>query len=109
MYAEGASVFSGVSQLPYFYEDRMSAIVDGINQVGGDCRWDKGMLQINGQIPEGGDLDSAGNDLVALAFLLLSARCRQGGTVRDCQKLLNQIPNLEEIMVMLGLKSSLHI
>ena len=109
VFAQGDSSFEGISQLPYFYEDRMTTLVDGVNHIGGDCQWQAGVLKISGKVPEGGDLDSAGNDLVALAFLLLSARCRTGAVVRDCQKLLEQIPNLEEISVMLGLKGSVHV
>ncbi|MFD1384832.1 prephenate dehydrogenase/arogenate dehydrogenase family protein [Rhodanobacter aciditrophus] len=109
VFAQGDSSFEGISQLPYFYEDRMTTLVDGVNHIGGDCQWQGGVLHITGKVPEGGDLDSAGNDLVALAFLLLSARCRNGAVVRDCQKILEQIPNLEEIAVMLGLKASVHI
>lgn len=106
IYAEGTSVFDGIPQLPYFYEDRITTLVDGVNHIGGACEWRTGQLSIKGQNPEGGDLDSAGNDLVALAFMLLASRCRNGATVRDCQNLLEQIPNLEEIAAQLGLKSS---
>lgn len=106
VYAEGDSQFEAVSNLPYFYEDRMTTLVDGVNHIGGVGEWHAGTLLIKGSTPHGGDLDSAGNELVALAFLLLAARCRNGATVRDCQKLLAQIPNLEEIATTLGLKCS---
>ena len=75
-----------------------------MNQIGGAGEWHAGTLLLKGCTPQGGDLDSAGNELVALAFLLLAARSRNGATVRDCQKLLAQIPNLEEIAAQLGLK-----
>ncbi|MBM6550478.1 prephenate dehydrogenase/arogenate dehydrogenase family protein [Marinomonas ostreistagni] len=106
VYAEGTSQFEGIAHLPYFYEDRITTLIDGVNHVGGACEWHAGTLFVQGRTPEGGDLDSAGNDLVALAFLLLSSRCRSGATVRDCQNLLEQIPNLEEIAAQLGLKGS---
>lgn len=104
IYAEGDSQFEGISHLPYFYEDRITTFVDGVNHIGGAVEWHAGTLLLKGCTPQGGDLDSAGNELVALAFLLLAARCRNGATVRDCQKLLAQIPNLEEIAAQLGLK-----
>lgn len=104
IYAEGDSQFEGISHLPYFYEDRITTFVDGVNHIGGAVEWHAGTLLLKGCTPQGGDLDSAGNELVALAFLLLAARCRKGATVRDCQKLLAQIPNLEEIAAQLGLK-----
>lgn len=108
VYAEGESQFEGIPQLPYFYEDRITTLMDGVNHIGGVIEWQAGTLIIKGRPPQGGDLDSAGNELVALAFLLLAARCRNGATVRDCQKLLAQIPNLEEIATVLGLKCSVH-
>lgn len=106
VYAEGNSQFEGVSNLPYFYEDRMTTLVDGVNHIGCVSEWHAGTLFIKGSTPQGGDLDSAGNPQVAFAFLLLAARCRNGATVRDCQKLLAQIPKLEEIATVLGLKCS---
>ena len=108
VYAEGESQFEGIPQLPYFYEDRITTLMDGVNHIGGAIEWHAGTLIIQGCPPQGGDLDCAGNELVALAFLLLAARCRNGATVRDCQKLLAQIPNLEEIATALGLKCSVH-
>lgn len=108
VFAEGDSQIDGISDLPYFYEDRITTLVDGVNHVGGVCEWHTGTLVIKGFTPQGGDLDSAGNELVALAFLLLAARCRSGATVRDCQKLFAQIPNLEEIAALLGLKCSVY-
>ncbi|SBS26183.1 3-phosphoshikimate 1-carboxyvinyltransferase [Marinomonas aquimarina] len=108
VYAEGESQFEGIPQLPYFYEDRITTLMDGVNHIGGAIEWQAGTLIIKGCPPQGGDLDSAGNELVAMAFLLLAARCRNGATVRDCQKLLAQIPNLEEIATVLGLKCSVH-
>lgn len=101
-YATGVSVLHGVSNLPYYYEDRVLVLVDALQHFGIVCEYHSGSLFITGGMPLGGDLDCAGDYHLALAMLMLGLRSREMTKVHDCQKLLEEFTELESITAQLG-------
>lgn len=105
-YAKGDSRIKGIGALPYYCEDRVLAIVDALEQMSIVCAHDEGDLLITGGLPQGGELDCAGDDKLALAMLLLGARSQSVTKVNDCQKLLEEFNELESVAMQLGFHCS---
>ncbi|EAQ66937.1 prephenate [Marinomonas sp. MED121] len=102
VYAKGTSRFEGLQRLPYHWEDRITTFVDALVIIGVPCRLQAGVLEIEGCIPCGGELDSAGDYHLALAMLALGMRSRSPVTVNDCHKLLEEFEEFETIVEPLG-------
>jgi 3-phosphoshikimate 1-carboxyvinyltransferase len=102
VYAKGVSRFEGLQRLPYHWEDRVTTFVDALIITGVPCRLQAGVLEIEGCIPCGGELDSAGDYHLALAMLALGMRSRSPVTVNDCHKLLEEFEEFETIVEPLG-------
>ena len=102
VYAKGTSRFEGLQCLPYHWEDRITTFVDALTIIGVPCRLQAGVLEIEGCIPCGGELDSAGDYHLALAMLALGMRSRSPVTVNDCHKLLEEFEEFETIVEPLG-------
>jgi len=101
-YANGESHIKGINQLPYYYEDRILALVDALEQMRIASVYENGELIINGGLPQGGELDCAGDDRLALAMIALGARSKAVTKVNDCQKLLEEFSELESVALQLG-------
>ncbi|NLQ16085.1 bifunctional prephenate dehydrogenase/3-phosphoshikimate 1-carboxyvinyltransferase [Marinomonas sp. M1K-6] len=102
VYATGESRIQGINALPYYYEDRVLALVDALAQMKIVCTYENGDLLIKGGLPLGGELDCAGDDKLALAMLALGSRSQSVTKVNDCQKLLEEFNELESVSVQLG-------
>jgi cyclohexadieny/prephenate dehydrogenase / 3-phosphoshikimate 1-carboxyvinyltransferase len=105
-YAKGESRIQGVGSLPYYYEDRVLAFVDALAHMKIACVYENGDLLIDGGLPQGGELDCAGDDKLALAMLALGARSKSITKVNDCQKLLEEFNELESVAMQLGFHCS---
>lgn len=105
-YAKGDSRILGVGDLPYYYEDRVLALVDALDSMKISCVYEQGDLLIKGGFPQGGELDCAGDDRLALAMLGLGARSKSITKVNDCQKLLEEFNELESVALQLGFHCS---
>jgi cyclohexadieny/prephenate dehydrogenase / 3-phosphoshikimate 1-carboxyvinyltransferase len=105
-YAKGDSCIEGVGDLPYYYEDRVLALVDALESMKIACEYEQGDLLIKGGFPQGGELDCAGDDRLALAMLSLGARSQSVTKVNDCQKLLEEFNELESVALQLGFHCS---
>ncbi len=105
-YANGVTHINGVNALPYYHEDRILALVDALEKVKVRCTYENGELIIYGSVPQGGELDCAGDDRLALAMLALGARSKSTTVVNDCQKLLEEFNELESIAGQLGFHCS---
>ncbi|WP_339722115.1 bifunctional prephenate dehydrogenase/3-phosphoshikimate 1-carboxyvinyltransferase [Marinomonas primoryensis] len=101
-YSVGESRMQGVGSLPYHYEDRVLALVDALRQMKIVCHYINGELVIEGGLPQGGELDCAGDDRLALAMLALGARSQSVTKINDCQKLLEEFNELESVAMQLG-------
>ncbi|REG84205.1 prephenate dehydrogenase/arogenate dehydrogenase family protein [Marinomonas pollencensis] len=101
-YASGVSVIRGLSDLPYYYEDRVLCLVDALTHFGIVCEYSAGQLTITGGIPLGGELDCAGDYRLALAMLALGLRSREMTRVNDCQALLEEFTELGSVAAQLG-------
>jgi len=105
-YANGKSCIKGINLLPYYYEDRVLAWVDALKQMKVLCTYENGELIIFGSAPQGGELDCAGDDKLALAMLALGVRSKSVVRINDCQKLLEEFNELESITSQLGFHCS---
>lgn len=74
-YAYGESSISGVERLKIKESDRISSVVDALNAVGIRARYDGACIGIEGGVPKGGVVDSAGDHRIAMlgAILALAA------------------------------------
>ena len=74
-YADGESSISGVERLKIKESDRISSVVDALNAVGIRARYDGACIGIEGGVPKGGVVDSAGDHRIAMlgAILALAA------------------------------------
>ncbi|KJZ14978.1 prephenate dehydratase [Marinomonas sp. S3726] len=102
VYAKGTSRIEGIHNLPYRWEDRVTTFVDALTIIGVPCSLQAGVLEIEGCIPCGGELDSAGDYHLSLAMLALGMRSRSPVTVNDCHKLLEEFEEFETIVESLG-------
>jgi len=102
VYAKGTSRVEGIHSLPYRWEDRVTTFVDALTIIGVPCSLQAGVLEIEGCIPCGGELDSAGDYHLSLAMLALGMRSRSPVTVNDCHKLLEEFEEFETIVESLG-------
>ncbi|KZM41653.1 prephenate dehydratase [Marinomonas sp. SBI22] len=102
VYAKGTSRIEGIHSLPYRWEDRVTTFVDALTIIGVPCSLQAGVLEIEGCIPCGGELDSAGDYHLSLAMLALGMRSRSPVTVNDCHKLLEEFEEFETIVESLG-------
>ncbi|TYL49452.1 prephenate dehydrogenase/arogenate dehydrogenase family protein [Marinomonas sp. IMCC 4694] len=105
-YAKGESCIQGVNALPYYYEDRVLALVEALEQMKIQVTYDSGDLLIKGGVPQGAELDCAGDDKLALAMLALGARSHAITNVNDCQKLLEEFNELESVAMQVGFHCS---
>jgi len=101
-YANGDSYIKGINNLPYYYEDRILALVDALKQMKIVSVYRNGELIIKGGLPQGGELDCAGDDRLALAMIALGSRSKAVTKVNDCQKLLEEFSELESVAMQLG-------
>ncbi|MEO9654998.1 prephenate dehydrogenase/arogenate dehydrogenase family protein [Marinomonas sp.] len=102
VYAQGDTCIQGINLLPYYCEDRILALVDALGSMQVNCSYANGELNISGGVPQGGELDCAGDVPMALAMLVLGVRSRQTTRVNDCQKLLEEFNGLERVVMQLG-------
>lgn len=105
-YAKGQSQFEGVKYLPYYHEDRVLALMDALQQMQVKTELGDADLAISGKVPQGGELDCAGDQYLALAMLALGVRSQQVTQVQDCQTLLQEFNELEVLAKQLGLHCS---
>lgn len=79
--AEGRTVFEGVGELRAKESDRLTAIAEGLNSLGGDAEVDGDMLVVAGPTPlRGGSIDPLGDHRMAMAFAV--AGLISGSTVQ---------------------------
>jgi len=100
--SNGTSSLSGINLLPYYHEDRVQCLVDALVQVGIECEYHSGHLKIVGGLPTGGEMDCAGDYHLALAMLAIAVRGSGSTKVDDCQKILNEFTELQEVAARVG-------
>lgn len=105
-YAKGQSRMDGIGRLPYYHEDRVLALVDAFGLVQVNAQIEAGCLRIDGSVPQGGELDCAGDQYLALAMLALGVRSKTVTQIEDCQTLLEEFSELDAQAKQLGLHCS---
>lgn len=105
-YAKGQSRMDGIGQLPYYHEDRVLALIDAFGLVQVNAQIESGCLNIDGGVPQGGELDCAGDQYLALAMLALGVRSKTITQIEDCQTLLEEFSELDAQAKQLGLHCS---
>lgn len=102
VYAQGTSRIEGVASLPYFLQDRLLAFIDALEKQQIVTRLDHDVLEIEGGVPVGGELDCSGDHILALAMLALGARSREPIIVRDCQSVFEEFEEFEATVEQVG-------
>jgi len=102
--AQGTTNISGAGELRHKESDRISAMADGLRQVGIDVQEQKDGMSIKGGSIAGGVVDSRGDHRVAMSFCV-AALCAQGPiTVRNCANIATSFPGFVELARRAGVR-----
>lgn len=101
--AEGVTRITGAEELRHKESDRISAVVEGLRNVGVEVVEHKDGMEITGGKISGGDVESAHDHRIAMAFAVAGAVAEQEITINDCQNVATSFPNFIELSAELGL------
>lgn len=107
VFAKGKSRVNGINKLPFECEERLRSLIDSLIKVGITCVVGNDYVEIEGGVPNGGDLDSAGDYLLAMAQIALGARSSAAIKVHDCFGLFKEFHEFERVTESLGVQCSL--
>ena len=106
VFAKGRSRIDGINKLPFECEERLRALIDSLIKVGVTCVIGNDFVEIEGGVPSGGELDCAGDYLLAMAQIALGARSSGAIKVHDCVGLFEEFHEFERITASLGVQCS---
>ena len=101
--AEGTTRISGAEELRHKESDRISAVVEGLRNVGVDVVEHKDGMEINGGAIAGGVVDSASDHRIAMAFAVAGAVAEDTITIHDCANVATSFPNFVSLANEFGL------
>ncbi len=107
-YAEGETVMHGLGELRVKESDRLSAMADGLAQVGVPARIAGDSLQVTGvgRPRGGGPVATHMDHRIAMAFLILGLGAEHPVTVDDGTMIATSFPGFTSLMTELGAKIS---
>ena len=108
-FAEEGGVLLFDQTMPYYFEDRLTVVCDGLRHLGAQVERTPAGISMTANSLTGGQMDSAGDLYVVLALLLISARAAGGGIVQDCRLFLEEFPGWEDISGQLGFQCQLSV
>ncbi len=106
VFAKGSSRINGLSKLPFECEERLRSLVDSFMKLGVVCSIGNDYVEIEGSTPQGGELDCAGDYLLAMAQMALGARSSGVIKVQDCFGLFEEFNEFERVTESLGIQCS---
>ncbi|MCX7828888.1 MAG: 3-phosphoshikimate 1-carboxyvinyltransferase [Thermanaerothrix sp.] len=84
--AEGVSRIKGAQELRHKESDRIRAVAECLNAIGGRVRELEDGWEIEGvETLQGGEVDSFGDHRIAMAMGIAALRCRSGVTIRGAR------------------------
>ncbi|TBR45134.1 prephenate dehydrogenase/arogenate dehydrogenase family protein [Marinomonas agarivorans] len=102
VYAQGVSCFEGISSLPYVLQDQLSVLLEALEKQGIHVKRQHDVLEIEGGIPDGGELDCCGDYVLGLSMIALGVRARKSLVVRDCQGIFKEFEGFEAAVEQIG-------
>lgn len=101
-FAEGASVFHGLSELRVKESDRLSAIVAGLTSCGVAASIEGDTLRITGGAAAGGEVRTHGDHRIAMAFLVLGLGAQGPVSVDRAEMIATSFPGFVPAMEGIG-------
>jgi len=102
--AQGTSTILGAGELRHKESDRISAMAEGLRQVGIEVQEQKDGMLIKGGSITGGVVDSRGDHRVAMSFFIAALRAQGPITVMDCANIATSFPGFVELARRAGVR-----
>ena len=102
--ARGNTTIRGASELRHKESDRISAMVNGLRELGIDARELEDGMSIEGGDVSGGCVQSAGDHRIAMAFSVAGLRARSGIEIRDCGNIATSFPGFLQVANRCGIR-----
>lgn len=107
--AKGETVISGAAELRKKESDRIAAMACGLRRLGVECEETEDGARIEGRgeksaVFSGGEVDSAGDHRVAMAFAVAALRAKSEITVLDCGNVATSFPDFAKQATAAGLR-----
>jgi len=99
--ARGVTRVTGAAELRVKESDRIAASADALNALGVSVRVGEDGMTIEGGAMSGGEVDSAGDHRIAMAFA--SAAVTAPVRIRDCRNVVTSFPGFEALANSVGL------
>ena len=101
-YASGETILSDARELRVKESDRIQALADGLRKLRVPVRVSPDGLQVTGQRPSGGEVDSYGDHRIAMAFALAGLGATGPVTVKDCSNVDTSFPGFIDCAMQTG-------
>ncbi len=96
--AQGKTVLSGAQELRVKESDRLQAMADGLQRLGISVQTAPDGLCIEGGRLQGGEVESADDHRVAMAFAIAGLLAKDAITVRDCAHIGTSFPTFVDTL-----------
>jgi len=104
--AKGETVISGAEELRHKESDRISAMVEGLRNIGIKVEERKDGMTVIGGSFTGGAVDSYHDHRIAMSFSIAGALAKTDIVVSDCDNVATSFPNFIQLANKLGLNIS---
>lgn len=104
--ARGRTSFSGIGELRVKESDRISAMADGLQQLGVKVEEADDGAVVHGTALDGGRINSRGDHRVAMAFAVAGTVAKWGIRIDDTDAVSTSFPGFVECLAGLGVKIS---
>lgn len=104
-FAEGATTMRGLAELRVKESDRLSAIADGLRQIGVKVEEGEDWLTVHGTggaVPGGGVIETRHDHRIAMSFLVAGLAAQNKVKVDDGTMIATSFPTFTELMAGLG-------
>ena len=102
--AEGETVLRNAAELRVKESDRIGVMAEGLKALGVDAESLADGMRIRGGSIGGGEIDSAGDHRVAMAFAVAALRASGPLRIRDCANVATSFPGFLELANAAGLR-----
>ena len=104
--AEGTTRLRGAEELRVKESDRLQAMSDGLTRLGIENSLIQDGIDIVGGTMTGGEIDSAGDHRIAMAFTVAALKSDAPITIRNCSNVGTSFPGFVELANKVGIEVS---
>lgn len=100
-HAQGKTIMNGLEELKFKESNRFQAIIDGLKQVGVECKSDKNSIIINGgftQPTKNIKITTNLDHRIAMSYLIMGLTLQHGVTIDDYRVINTSFPNFIKIL-----------